>query len=228
MTATVAQDVEPESSPAGSAGLRRVLLAMIAVAVLAVAVSAGFVWGHHSGSSTPATPSVGSVDVGFAEDMAVHHQQAIDMAGYARDNSPDPAIVTLAFDIETSQSVEMGTMLGWLQSWGVPRVDPTPMSWMAGHAHLEANGLMPGMATPAQEQTLLTSHGKALDILFLQLMIHHHQGGVQMAQYAYQNAKTPYEKSFAGNMYTAQSNEIITMEQLLRQLGGTELPPPTA
>jgi len=219
--------VDPDAEPEAQSSLRRVLLSIIAVAVLVVGVSAGFLWGHDSVSKSSGFPALGSVDVGFAEDMSVHHQQAIDMAGYARDNSTNPAIVTVAFDIETSQSVEMGTMLGWLQTWGAPRVDPNPMSWMAGHAHLTANGLMPGMATPAQERKLLSSHGDALNILFLQLMIHHHQGGVEMAQYAYDHAKTPYEKILAGNMHAAQSNEILQMEQMLRQLGGTELPPPT-
>ena len=56
---------------------------------------------------------------------------------------------------------------------------------MAGHQHdVGANGLMPGMATPAQMTKLQTLHGSALDIFFLQLMIRHHQGGIEMAQYA--------------------------------------------
>jgi len=225
MTMTTGHEIELDGADTPSS-LRRVLLSIIAVAALIIGVGAGYLWGN-SGSSGPSFPAVGSADVGFAEDMSVHHQQAIDMAGYARDNSTNSAIVRLAFDIETSQSVEMGTMLGWLQTWGAPRVDPNPMSWMAGHAHLTANGLMPGMATPTQEHQLLTSHGDALNILFLQLMIHHHQGGVEMAQYAYHHAKTGYEKTLAGNMFAAQSNEIVQMEQMLRQLGGTELPPPT-
>ena len=93
---------------------------------------------------------------------------------------------------------------------------------------VSANGLMPGMATPAQMAKLQTLHGKAMDILFLQLMIHHHQGGVAMAQYAAQHAQEAYVRNLAGHMVAAQSTEIIEMEQMLRQLGGTPLPPPAS
>jgi len=117
-------------------------------------------------------------------------------------------------------------MLGWLDTWGLVRNSNDKMAWMAGHAHVSANGLMPGMATPAQLEKLLSLRGKAMDVLFLQLMIHHHQGGVVMAQYAAEHAQESYVRNTAQSMYLAQSNEIVQMEQLLRQLGGEPLPPP--
>jgi uncharacterized protein (DUF305 family) len=217
---TVAED--PRSS-----SLATVLKSIIAIAVLAIAVAGGFAWGH-SGTKAATSYSTGTPnasDIGFARDMAVHHQQAVDMAGYERDNSTDKALVTVAFDIETSQSIQLGQMLGWLNTWGVSQNDPTPMTWMVGHDHLD-NGLMPGMATPAQMTKLMTLHGKPLDIFFLQLMIHHHQGGVEMANYAMTHASIGYVKDLASSIYAAQSNEIIQMEQALRALGGTPLPPP--
>ena len=86
---------------------------------------------------------------------------------------------------------------------------------------------MPGMATPAQMNKLETLHGKALDVLFLQLMIHHHQGGLPMAQYAAAARHGGLRpRRCAGGWSIAQSNEIVQMEQMLRQLGGTPLPPP--
>jgi uncharacterized protein (DUF305 family) len=101
------------------------------------------------------------------------------------------------------------------------------MAWMKGHQHeIGPNGLMPGMATPAQMTKLQTLHGKALDVFFLQLMIRHHQGGIQMAQYAALHAREPYVRTIAQKMFNNQSTEIVQMEQLLRQLGGTPLPPP--
>ncbi len=72
----------------------------------------------------------------------------------------------------------------------------------------------------------MTLHGKALDVLFLQLMIRHHQGGVAMAQYAEQNASQDYVRTLAGHMLAAQSAEIVQMEQMLRQRGGAPLPAP--
>ena len=102
------------------------------------------------------------------------------------------------------------------------------MAWMGGHVHLGADNLMPGMATADQLNHLQTLRGTALDIAFLQLMIHHHQGGIPMARYAVEHAKEPYVRNLARSMMAAQSSEIVSMEQTLRQLGGAPLPPPTS
>jgi uncharacterized protein (DUF305 family) len=201
--------------------LRRVLIAVIAVALLVLAGSAGWLL-HDSGSSLPDT---NSVDAGFARDMSTHHLQAITMAGYERDNTGDSGLKVLATDIETSQNFQVGQMQGWLDVWGLSRNGTSEMAWM--DHRLPENALMPGMATPAQMNRLETLHGKELDIFFLQLMIHHHQGGLPMARYAVAHAQEPYVRDLAQSMINAQSAEIIEMERLLRQLGGSPLPPPS-
>jgi uncharacterized protein (DUF305 family) len=223
----------------------RVLVAVIAVAVLAMALAGGYFWGSRQTTSTSssALPGVNSLDAGFARDMTTHHQQAITMAGYTRDNSTDPAVRLLAYDIETNQTIQMGEMEGWLDTWGVSRTSGTQMSWMTkymgtsgmtmtgssmpGQGLMSGTGSMPGMATAAQMDTLQTLHGKALDIMFLQLMIRHHQGGLPMERIAEQHAGEPYVRTLAGNMLANQGTEIVQMEQLLRKLGGQPLPAPT-
>jgi uncharacterized protein (DUF305 family) len=219
----------PAEAPARNTSRRSfpvVLAAVLVVAALAVAGTAGWLIGNND--SGPSVPSESSVDAGFARDMSTHHTQAVDMAGYTRDNTGAPSIKILARDIETQQYFQIGEMQGWLDNWGLSRTSTlTPMSWMAGHNHLESDGLMPGMATPAQMDKLETLTGKPLDIYFLQLMIHHHQGGLPMAQYAAEHAAEPYVRNLAQKMAQAQSNEIVQMEQMLRQLGGTPLPAPS-
>ncbi|HEX3335039.1 MAG TPA: DUF305 domain-containing protein [Jatrophihabitans sp.] len=214
-------------APAPGRALRIALVAIIAVAVLVVAGTAG--WLIRGGASSSSMPSNSSVDAGFARDMATHHTQAVTMAGYERDNTSNPQLQILAFDIETSQEFQIGEMQGWLDTWNLSRNSTHPMAWM-GHAGMAMgpNALMPGMATPAQMTKLETLHGKALDVMFLQLMIHHHQGGVPMAQYAAAHAQTSYVRDLARNMAAVQNGEIVTMEQLLRQLGGSPLPPPSS
>jgi uncharacterized protein (DUF305 family) len=207
--------------------LTLVLAAVAALALLAIAATIGWLVRGDGSSGSAGAVSVSSVDAGFARDMSTHHVQAVTMAGYERDNTTNPSLKILAYDIETSQQFELGRMSGWLDDWGLSRVSSQPvMSWMAGHAHLERDGLMPGLATPAQMDKLVSLHGTELDIFFLQLMIHHHQGGLPMAQYAQQNATQPFVRAAATAMVTVQSNEIIEMEQLLRQLGGSPLPQP--
>jgi uncharacterized protein (DUF305 family) len=225
---TTAAPPQPETAtPApGSGGLRVALVAVIAVAVLVLAVTTG--WLVRGGSSASSAPRTSSVDAGFARDMAAHHVQAVTMAGYERDNTSNADLKILAFDIETSQEFQVGEMQGWLDDWGLSRNSTDPMAWM-GHSHMAMGpgGLMPGMATPSQMTELETLHGKALDIMFLQLMIRHHQGGVPMAKYAASHAREPFVQQLAGHMAVLQGSEIVQMEQMLRQLGGTTLPPPS-
>lgn len=225
-------DLEPPTTtddPPGARPPQRsrvVLVAVLAVALLAIAGTVGWLVGNNNGSGS-STPSESSVDAGFARDMSTHHTQAINMANYTRDATDDPNIQILARDIETAQYFQVGEMQGWLDTWGLSRSSTQPvMSWMAGHNHLESDGLMPGMATQAQMNKLETLKGKELSVYFLQLMIHHHQGGLPMAQYAVEHAQSDYVRNLAQKMVQAQSNEIVQMEQMLRQLGASPLPPP--
>jgi uncharacterized protein (DUF305 family) len=219
---------EPDTSgsPADRDRLRRALLAVIVIALLVVAGAVGWVIRGSSGSGE-SSPSASSVDAGFARDMATHHTQAVTMAGYERDNTTDPALENLAFDIETSQEAQAGEFQGWLDAWGLSRNSPAPMAWMgSSHMAMGTDGLMPGMATPAQMTKLETLHGRALDVFFLQLMIRHHQGGIPMAQYAEMHAAQSYIRTVAGHIVAGQGAEIVQMEQQLRQLGGSPLPSP--
>ncbi|WP_375481099.1 DUF305 domain-containing protein [uncultured Jatrophihabitans sp.] len=239
MTADAATRVDPDFSTVdddvaddgvdqnrGGRGLRRALVAVIAVAALVLAGALGFVL-NGDGSSSGSTAKPSAVDVGFAQDMSTHHVQAVTMAGYERDNTTSPAMRNLAFDIESGQQFQVGEMQGWLDQWGESRNNPDQMAWMGSGMGIGSTALMPGMATPAQMSRLETLHGKALDILFLQLMIHHHQGGLPMAAYARDHATNASVVRLAGAMYTLQSNELVQMEQMLRGLGGTMLPPPS-
>jgi uncharacterized protein (DUF305 family) len=225
---TATGDVGTGVADEATADRRGLLVWISALAVIALVAAGGVGWLVRGGSSGASAPSTASVDAGFARDMSTHHQQAITMAGYERDNTQNKALKVLAFDIETEQLFQVGEMQGWLDVWNLPRdTTQAPMVWMGPeHAAHVVHGLMPGMATPAQMNRLESLHGKALDILFLQLMIHHHQGGVVMARYAAQHASEPYVRQLATAMVVAQSNEIIQMEQLLRGLGSQPLPPP--
>jgi uncharacterized protein (DUF305 family) len=215
------------SEQAPGRSLRTLLLSVMLVAVLAIAGGLGYLVGDRNAGRN--TPSATSVDAGFAWDMAVHHRQAVDMAGYTRDHTTDPAIKNLAFDIETSQFNQVGQMQGWLDAWGLPVNNPNaPMAWMAGsgHDHIQSNGLMPGMASTTEVAQLETMTGKALDVRFLQLMLRHHQGGLPMAQWGAEHATTDYVRNSAQKMVAAQSAEVLLMEQLLRERGASPLPPP--
>jgi uncharacterized protein (DUF305 family) len=229
MTATLnpTDELEPPEDERSAGSLRRVLAVIIALALLVGAGAGGYLIGNHKKGSS--RPSASSVDAGFAWDMSTHHRQAVTMAGFVRDHTTDPSIKILAYDIESSQNNQVGQMQGWLDGWGLPANNPNPqMAWMAGspHDHIETDGLMPGMATPAEMTKLESLSGKALDIDFLQLMLRHHQGGLPMVQWGAEHASTAYVRNAAQKMADSQSGEVIVMEQMLRARGASPLAPP--
>jgi uncharacterized protein (DUF305 family) len=194
-----------------------------AVAGLALITAVAYVATKGGDSGGDATPS--AVDVGFAQDMMVHHQQAVLMAAYAREHAGSDEVRALAGAIDSAQQREIGQLTGWLQSWGKPlQSDRPPMAWMTGelpgHAHGDVGaGSMPGMASPAEMDRLVNLTGKRLDVQFLRLMIRHHQGGLPMAKEAASHARTDYVRNAARTMIQDQQREIDQMQTLLRARG---------
>lgn len=230
---------EPLAVPP-SVAPRRPRLLLGAAATLTVLLL-GAVLGVYLQSTrgAPAGPAAGTVEVGFAQDMSAHHRQAVLMAGIARDRSTDSAIRSLAFDIETGQLEQIGRMQGWLSLWNAA---PLPigrhMTWMAdassmpGMGHHGESGsagvaTMPGMASPADLQQLRGATGTPFDVLFLQLMLRHHQGGVPMARYAGEHGETAQVRNLAEKMALSQSAESRYMAWLIAQRGAVPLPPPS-
>ncbi|WP_030291586.1 DUF305 domain-containing protein [Streptomyces katrae] len=128
-----------------AAGTAVLLALLFAAAATVTAASDGD--GEGSGPSGRA-PGLHSPDAGFARDMAVHHQQAVEMSFIVRDRTKDEPVRGLAYDIANTQANQRGMLLGWLDLWGLPKVvaDEPPMSWMGsadqhgGHAGHDAGG----------------------------------------------------------------------------------------
>lgn len=215
-------------NPVTPRGWRIGLGAVLAVALVALGGAVAVLLGL--GATTK--PSADSVDAGFARDMSVHHRQAVLMAGLARDRSTDPEVRLIAFDIETLQLSQVGQMQGWLALWELSQSSGEPMSWMAGHDHgattmdMSDSGLMPGMASATELDQLRQAQGADFDVLFLQLMIRHHQGGTAMAAYAAEHAEIDAVRTLARSMDQTQTVEITTLTDMLTARGGTPLAAP--
>jgi uncharacterized protein (DUF305 family) len=225
---------EPATAPAEPGGteprwVRPFVAVAVAVVLLLVGASAGMLLRMPSG-----TPEPGAVDIGFSQDMTVHHLQAVSMAAWERDHTTDPVLLQLATDLERTQNNQVGQMQGWLALWDAPALPlGGHMAWMdegAMHAHgapdVEGGGVatMPGMASQEELARLRASSGTALDVLFLQLMLRHHQGGVEMLAYGAEHAAVPQVRNLAAQMLGAQSSEVDYLTQLLVERGGTPLP----
>jgi uncharacterized protein (DUF305 family) len=232
-------EVEDDDYEGPSRASRVLVFVAAAIVLLLVGAAAGMLLTlSRTGSDAP--PDAGSVDVGFSQDMRVHHLQAVTMAGIERDRTTDPILRGIAFDIESTQLTQLSEMAGWLTVWGQPDL-PAPgaahMGWMSeGGAHEHSDGAggkttgavqrMPGMATTEEINKLRKLSGKELDVLFLQLMLRHHQGGLEMARYAAQHATEGYVQNLAQKVVSSQDNEIKLMRQYLAQRGAAPLPFP--
>ncbi|WP_443071299.1 DUF305 domain-containing protein [Streptomyces sp. NBC_01465] len=216
---------------AGPVTLTRTRMAAVAAVVLALlfAAAATVASARSDGSSSTAdsTPSAGSADAGFARDMSVHHQQAVEMSFIVRDRTNNAEIRRLAYDIANTQANQRGMMLGWLNLWNLPVTDAgrQPMAWMGMGEEPPTNGaLMVGMATRAQLDKLGKANGKQAEILYLQLMTAHHKGGIHMAEGCVELCKVPVEKKLAQGMVDAQKSEVQLMADLLKARGATATP----
>ncbi|MEV0183041.1 DUF305 domain-containing protein [Streptomyces sp. NPDC050625] len=196
----------------------------IAGAAAAVLVAAGaitYAVAEDGGSGT-GTPGTDSADAGFARDMAVHHQQAVEMSYIVRDRTTDEEVRRLAYDIAQTQANQRGMLLGWLDLWELPKVSAKPpMTWMGmgDMASGKDGALMPGMATNADLKKLGTLSGKQAEIFFLQLMTDHHKGGIHMAEGCVAKCTVGVEKKLAQGMVDAQQSEIQLMADMLKERG---------
>ena len=230
MTATVdrSEAVGPPSTSSSGRRLRTALLAVIGIGLLLLGGGLGVVLGSDR------SPGSDSVDAGFARDMSAHHLQAVSMANLAPERSEDPDVRRLAFDIGELQQNQVGRMQGWLSLWGLQVSGGEPMAWMtegehAGHdmgATGMSGGRMPGMASDEELARLRDASGEDFDVLFLQLMTRHHQGGYEMAQYALDLATEPAVRTLARTIVASQSAEVTLMTDMLAERGAEPLPAP--
>ncbi|MFI8195012.1 DUF305 domain-containing protein [Streptomyces sp. NPDC085942] len=200
------------------AGAGVLLVALGLVALMVVRPSAASPSGAPSSLSAPAEDSV---DAGFARDMAIHHQQAVEMSFIVRDRTDDEDVRRLAYDIINTQANQRGMMLGWLEVWGLPKIAAgPPMEWM-GHtvAPTGDGALMPGMATDAQLAALTAAKGEKAEVLFLRLMTVHHRAGADMARAAADTAETDVIRDLAAGMVRGQRSEMGLMAHMLEERG---------
>nr|WP_240979729.1 DUF305 domain-containing protein [Streptomyces sp. HNM0574] len=173
---------------------------------------------------TLTVPAEDSVAVGFSRDMAVHHQQAVEMSFRVLRNGADERVRTLAYDIAQTQAAQRGMMLGWLDLWGrTPTSSRPAMAWMhmppPGPAERRQGVLMPGMATRDEMTALDRTSGTAADRLFLKLMTEHHRGGVHMAEGVREGSAPEPVVRLARGMAEGQRSEIRLMRSLAARLG---------
>lgn len=174
-----------------------------------------------AGSAAAEQSAHNDADVTFAQDMIVHHRQAVEMAELAAGRSQNPQLLDLAARIGGAQGPEIDTLTGWLQEWGaeVPAEDAA-MGGMAGMDHGGMSGMegMGGMMSEEDMTSLEQASGSEFDRMFLRMMTEHHSGAVEMAQTEVDEGSDPRATRLAQTIIDTQEAEIAEMEQLLTQV----------
>lgn len=185
------------------------LTALFALVGCAGTTSGGDMEGmdHGSSSSAPASADANEADVMFASMMKEHHAQAIEMSDMLlRKDGVDERVVALAEEIKEAQQPEIQKMDEWLDEWGADT------SGMAGMDHGD------GMMSDADMQALEDATGADAGRLFLEQMIQHHEGAVEMAQEEVDNGQNSEAVALAEAIIAAQTSEISEMEDILATL----------
>ena len=187
---------------------------LLAAFLVVLALGGGLLLGQGMDDGAPRVDS--PVDVGFAQDMKIHHAQAVEMSAIAHRRAADPKLSYLALDILTTQQGQIGLMSGYLDLWGQTQTSTGPvMAWMGD----EQAGSMPGMATDEQIEALKTLPVPQMEEQFLRLMIRHHAGAVPMAAYQVEHGTSEQLVALARGMEKGQAAEIDLMQSMLMERG---------
>lgn len=170
-----------------------------------------------SSTAPTATGSATEADIAFAQLMIPHHQQAIEMADLAARNASLAEVRTLAAQIEAAQGPEIQTMTQWLADWGAPTAMPTPSDGM-NHGDMDMGGMTAhGMMSAEDMAELGGAMGHDFDEMWLQMMIAHHEGAIDMAEQVLSSSTNPDVRAMAEAIISGQTAEIAHMRQLLAQ-----------
>lgn len=165
-------------------------------------------------------------DVAFARDMIQHHAQALSMVDLTLDRPLDPEVQALAEDIRAAQAPEIETMADWLTDWREPVPETMRDHANAGHDMGDMSDTMdemgddtgddmPGMMSAEDMDALENASDADFQQLWLELMVEHHEGAVEMARDEQESGRFEPAVDLAGQIIESQTDEIATMKELL-------------
>ena len=162
-------------------------------------------------SASSASASFNDADVAYARGMSMHHQQAVEMADIllAKDGV-DSRVAKLARQIKKAQQPEIRQMSSWLDRWGVGQGG----GHGAGHGGMDHGGDDMGMVSKQDIAKLEAADGPQGSRLFLDQMIEHHEGAVDMARDHVKHGKDAQALRLSRTVIKDQQAEIREMRDL--------------
>jgi len=159
-------------------------------------------------------------DVEFMTGMIPHHAQAVIMANWAPTHGARADVGVLCARIAVGQTDEIAMMQQWLADRSLPVPDAKNTRMRMKMNGVEHDMLMPGMLSDEEMAALDKARGPEFDRLFLQGMIRHHQGAIDMVDVlfkAYGAAQDETIFKFANDVFADQSIEIDRMTKMLAE-----------
>lgn len=162
-----------------------------------------------SNSAAGSATDFNDADTEFAQGMIPHHEQAIEMADMALDPTMGAGdeVKDLATRIKQGQDPEITMMSGWLTSWG----QSMTMDSSGGHDMSSMDGMM----SSDEMDKLGAMSGAPFDKMWMEMMIRHHEGAIEMAKTAKAKGSNPDVKAMADRVIAAQQAEIDEMKALM-------------
>lgn len=147
-------------------------------------------------------------DVMFAQMMIPHHEQAIELSDIALDpqTAASQAVRGLAQQIKDDQDPEIDAMTSLLTSWAQP---------MAMDSSMDHSSMMSGMLSLDDLASLSQLRGAEFDQAWIQAMIAHHEGAIEMAQDVIDDGSNGSLRTLANQIIVGQRAEIEEMRSLL-------------
>jgi uncharacterized protein (DUF305 family) len=183
-----------------------IILVLVLAVVFLLAGNSGSPMSHSGhGSMSSEDDASGTYtddELMFASMMIPHHSQAVTMSELALANTTNPEILSLATAIRDAQAPEIEQMQSWLDA----------SSYSESHAH---HMEMSGMLTDEEIAELSSVKGETFDRLFLEGMIAHHEGAIDMISMI-KNSTNSEVKKLSVDILTSQSAEIEAMKALLK------------
>lgn len=199
-----------DKKKAGAAAAAALLIGLAAVAALQP-------WEKKplpTAANTQNSQAPSAVDVSFAQMMVAHHKQAIEMAELAPKRAARAEVKSLAAGIIKEQEAEIALMSGWLRDWNEPVDIPTAADpGMGGH---DMGAHVSGMMSHEDMTRLKSLSGARFDQAFLEMMITHHEGALEMARTQQQIGQYGPSKELAARIIKDQTEEIARMRSLLK------------
>ena len=168
---------------------------------------------HHSSATTDTTQTnsnrgFNDADIMFAQMMIPHHEQALELADMALDPTlmASEQVKVLASQIKAAQDPEIDVMTQWLSEWDQPLMDMSEDHSMT----------MEGMLSVDELSALGQMNGEEFDQAWIQAMIAHHKGAIEMADTVKAAGASALVQELADAIIQAQKSEIDTLELLLK------------